>query len=993
MPDNPRRGSSGHQSSHSEWAYPEDETGNDSETDSRATSRRRRRALGDDGTGGTRVGDLLSRHGKGQTQNTGSHRKVEADESEFVPPEEQSGPQSPRSGPREESPEQPTHTTEAVPETPPQHDNPPQAEGRRSRGRRARRRQQEPEQEQPGGTERGQSEQTQWQIPNGAGSPPQPAGGIGATSTPPAESDDTTRMTPFLGASRRPNAARSGGNAQQPAEQSSPHTSPLAPPSADRGAGNPESGAPQRPEGDAGTDTSDRTRPNQPISAALNQHRRTPAPPPPPLETGSREGGHQQVPSEEPTAQQPAVRGEMPPRAGGFPPEEPSPQPARREGTAAPESSAPSAAEEMLNGSPRSGSPVPETTTHHEGAQPERKPDTAAGGRTSGAEHDPDTTAIAPRNDSSGTADSTTSHEAAPDGDGSADEQDDDNEASAAIDATLARFSAVHDELAAEEEKRRKKYAWLWGSRKEPEPGQDMPFDFAEDRDANSSRVEWRKGKQRRRLRMLGRGAAVAVAALVFVTTGIGWGSKTWLDASFNHINALNENSDAIQDAHLQEGDQNFLLIGSDTRKGAEASDNIGTVKGVPGARSDTTMIAHIPADRSRVVIVSIPRDLEIDIQADTCRKWDSATGKYSEETVAAQQNVKFNTAFGTGGPACVTKQVQQLSGLEINSFLGVNFQGFKSMVDAVGGVQVCTNKPMIDQELGTILETAGTHKLGPQQALRYVRARKLTNDPTSDYGRMERQQLFLGALLRKMTSANVLLNPSKLGNLANAVIANTFGDNVNSDKLISLGKSLDGLDPEKVTFVTIPTTGIQNSRGNEVMVESEAHSLFRAIIEDVPLDSSSGQQNGQASEGATSDTSPMAFTQQEQGNSSAKPDPSEVNVSVFNSTERSGLAGNTASGLREFDFAVGNVGNLESPLDQTVIRYSEGNKQRAQLLASAVPSAEIVADSSVGETLRLELGTDYDNRVRKPDSGDVDVPENLSTVNAGEDKCGGVSG
>ncbi|WP_245693831.1 LCP family protein [Actinopolyspora mzabensis] len=916
------------------------------------------------------------------------------DESEFVPPEEQSGPRSPRNGPDEESPEQPTRTTEAVPETPPSHENQPQDGGRRSRGRRARRRRQEPEQ--PEGAEPGQSEQTQWQIPSSASSPP-PSDGIGSTNAPPAESDDTARMTPFLGASRRPNAARSNDNTQQPADQSSSHTSPMAPPSAEQATGNPTPATPPRPGGDTGTDTSDRTRPNQPISAALNQNRRAPAPPPPSRETwsretGSRETGAQQIPSEEPTAQQPAVRGETPPQAGGYPPESPR-QPARGEGTAAPDPSAPSAAEEMLNGSPRAGGPAPETPSPYEGAQPERSPESAVGARTSGTEHDPATTAIAPQHDSSGTAQSTTSREAATDDEESADEQDDDNEASAAIDATLARFSAVHDELAAEEEKRRKKYAWLWGSRKEPEPGQDMPFDFAEDRDANSSRVEWRKGKRRRRMQTLGRVAAVGVAALVFVTTGIGWGSKTWLDASFNQIRALNENSDAIQDAHLQEGDQNFLLIGSDTRQGAETSDDIGTTEGVPGARSDTTMIAHIPADRSRVVIVSIPRDLEIDIDADTCKKWDSATGKYSEETVAARQNVKFNTAFGEGGPACVTKQVQQLSGLEINSFLGINFQGFKSMVKAVGGVQICTNKPMIDHELGTILETAGTHKLGPQQALRYVRARKLTNDVTADYGRMERQQLFLGALLRKTTSANVLLNPGKLTNLANAIIANTFGDNVDSDKLISLGKSLDGLDPEKVTFVTIPTTGTANSRGNEVLAESKAHSLFRAIIEDVPLDSSSGEQSGRASEGAASDTSPMAFTQQEQGNGSAKPEPSEVSVSVFNSTERSGLASNTASDLREFDFAVGDVGNLDSPLDRTVIRYSEGNKQRAQLLASAVPSAEIVADSSAGETLRLELGTDYENRIRKPDSGDVDVPENLSTVNAGEDKCGGVSG
>ncbi|ASU80434.1 hypothetical protein CDG81_21600 [Actinopolyspora erythraea] len=706
------------------------------------------------------------------------------------------------------------------------------------------------------------------------------------------------------------------------------------------------------------------------MSAAPNRGTPPPASPAPPPE----------APPEEPTAQQPPVRDEVPPPHTALPAEGARRKPQRDEPRAH-DPATPSATEAMLNGSTRTATPLPESATRSDMTPPER---TAGGEAGNGAEASPEGVSEAAPHAAPGDS---------PEPGREDSEEASDDEASAAIDATLARFSAVHDELAAEEEKRRKKYAWLLGNRKEPEPGQDMPFDFAEDRDANSSRVEWRRSKRRRRTRTLARVAAVVAAVLVFVTTGVGWGSKTWLDASFNQISALDQQSQAIEDAHLQEGDLNFLLIGSDTRQGAEAGDDIGTAEGVPGARSDTTMIAHIPADRSRVVIVSIPRDLEIDIQADTCRKWDSATGKYADSTVPAVENVKFNTAFAEGGPACVTKQVQQLSGLKISSFMGVNFQGFKSMVEAVGGVRVCTNKPMIDQELGTILATAGWHDLGPQQALQYVRARKLVNDPTADYGRMERQQLFLSALLRKMTSANVLLNPSKLADMANAVIANTFGDNVDSDKLIALGKSLDGLDPKKVTFVTIPTTGNANSRGNEVLAKSQAHSLFRAIIEDVPIHSPGEQQSGQGSEGASANTSPMAFSQEGQASDSAKPVPSEVSVTVLNSTARSGLASDTASDLRGFDFGIGELGNLESPLERTVIRYSEPNKQQAQLLASAVPSAELVADPSVGEGVRLELGTDFDNRIRQPDSGDVDVPEGLSTVNAGEDKCGGVNG
>ncbi|PRW62463.1 LCP family protein, partial [Actinopolyspora mortivallis] len=564
------------------------------------------------------------------------------------------------------------------------------------------------------------------------------------------------------------------------------------------------------------------------------------------------------------------------------------------------------------------------------------------------------------------------------------------------IDATLARFSAVHDELAAEEAKKRKRFAWLFGERKEPEPGQDMPFDFTSDREGSSSRVEWRRHKRRRRLRRTVKSLATLAAVLVFVGTGIGWGSMTWWDSSFVQVPALFRDSASIQNPEMQEGDLNFLLIGSDTREGAERGDDVGTAETVAGARSDTTMIAHIPADRSRVVVVSIPRDLEIDIPADTCAAWDAATGEYTDSTVPARNNVKFNAVYAEGGPQCVTKKVQQLSGLEITNFLGINFQGFKSMVDAVGGVRICTNKPLIDRELGPVLETAGWHELGGQQALQYVRARKVVGDATADYGRMERQQMFLSALLRKMTSADVLLSPGKLNDLANAVISNTFGENVDSGKLIALGNSLEGLDPEKVTFVTVPTTGESNARGNEVLRESAAHSLFRAIIEDKPIAPSSGEKSKQA--GSPAQTSPMADAQHtapaqtEPSQATSGPSPQETNVRVLNATDRTGLAGEVSEKLREFDYSVLGTDTLDTAGERTVVRYSEGHRQQAELLASSVPAAELMQDASAGDGVRLELGADFDGRVLQPDTGDVEVPDGLWTVNAGKDVCGGVN-
>ncbi|NYH78821.1 LCP family protein required for cell wall assembly [Actinopolyspora biskrensis] len=1002
MPEKPREGSSGHQSSHSEWASSPEETGN--ETGEQSKSRRRRRALGDDGTGGTRVGDLLSKHGKRQTQSTGSHRRIEETEQDAPQDPPPQSPQPPATDGRRAAGngEAPTRADEG--ETSARQPAPEAPNARPGRTRRARRRAQHASEQEDEAHHQGPSP-GEWRAPAGEDKQQSPAAPPPQESDPVNKADDTARIPPFRGAPRRPNGPRNRPN-ERPATEQRPHSS---------GTAAPEEAA-----------TSVRPAPDSGAPPAFTP----PAPPAPhqqfPPAAGARQqesGQLSESADQDATLQHPPVRAPHAPEtrqipASGAPPA----------GPAAPGAVPPaSPANTPAAAGPRPGGEVPENPPPHrphadtsarevapEEAPTRYEPLPSAPERARSDIADAEGSSDGenfPRHEHS--ADSSTDQERKRRGsepesaeedaddedvdDAAEDEGADGDKAADDIDATLARFSAVHDEIAAEEAKRRKRFAWLFGNRKEPEPGQDMPFDFADDRGGSASRVEWRKDKRRKRVRTLGKSLAVAAAALVFVSTGIGWGSMTWWDSKFKEISALSRDSNSIRSPEMQEGDLNFLLIGSDTRAGARSGDNVGTSQGVAGARSDTTMIAHIPADRSRVVIVSIPRDLEVDIPADTCESWNAKTGEYTDKMVPARNNVKFNVAYADGGPQCVTEKVQELSGLKITNFLGINFQGFKSMVDAVGGVRVCSNKPMIDNELGTVLKTGGWHELRGERALQYVRARKVVGDSTSDYGRMERQQMFLSALLRKMTSSDVLLNMNKLGDLANAVIANTFGENVNSNKLIALGKSLEGLDPKKVTFVTIPTTGENNARGNEELRESATSSLFRAVIEDKPITPSegSGEQRSQGNSSTTN--SSMAGSRHEPAQTtpsqaSTDPTPSGTNVAVLNATERSGLAGNTAQKLREHDYAVGEVGNLDSHSDQTVIRYSEGNKQRAQLLASSVPAAELMKDASAGNTVRLEIGGDYENRILQPDTGKVEVPEGLWTVNAGKDVCGGVN-
>ncbi len=91
------------------------------------------------------------------------------------------------------------------------------------------------------------------------------------------------------------------------------------------------------------------------------------------------------------------------------------------------------------------------------------------------------------------------------------------------IDATLARFSAVHDQIAVEEAERRKRYSWLLGKRKEPELGRDMPFDFREGRDSKASRLEWKKQQRKRRISLLVKALAVVAALTIVVVVGVSW--------------------------------------------------------------------------------------------------------------------------------------------------------------------------------------------------------------------------------------------------------------------------------------------------------------------------------------------------------------------------------------------------------------------------------------------------------------------------------------
>ncbi|MGH3520995.1 MAG: LCP family protein [Haloechinothrix sp.] len=348
------------------------------------------------------------------------------------------------------------------------------------------------------------------------------------------------------------------------------------------------------------------------------------------------------------------------------------------------------------------------------------------------------------------------------------------------------------------------------------------------------TRLQKKRQRKQRRTVTAAKIVAVTCAALVFIGTGGAWGTKAWYNSKFTEVAALDENSADIQDAPAQLGDENFLIIGSDSRAGAKSGEGIGDADDIPGARSDTVMLAHVPADRARAVVVSFPRDLEV--ARPDCDRWDPKSGEYTGQLVSGANLVKLTEVYSIGGPRCVITLVQQLTGMKLNHFVGIDFNGFKEMVDAVGGVTLTVDQPIIDGVLGEIAPEAGEYTFTGTNALHFVRARHVVGDPTSDYGRIKRQQKFISALLGKTMSREVLFDPAKLTRFVNAFAAATFGENVGVDQLLTLAQSMQGLGTEYISFLTVPTVGYANERGNEVLLESQAEDLFRTLIDNDPL-------------------------------------------------------------------------------------------------------------------------------------------------------------
>ncbi|MFM9034087.1 MAG: LCP family protein [Mycobacterium sp.] len=541
-------------------------------------------------------------------------------------------------------------------------------------------------------------------------------------------------------------------------------------------------------------------------------------------------------------------------------------------------------------------------------------------------------------------------------------------------------------------------------------------------------------GPRRRPALLLARAVAALIAVAALAVTGAAWQWQSAKNKLLNTIAALDPNSSDIRDPNAQSGDENFLIVGVDSRLGANGEMGAGDTSYVEGARSDTIMLVNIPANRKRVVAVSFPRDLAITPM--NCQAWDPETGKYGpvydRNTGEWSDNerpttTKLNSAYALGGPKCLVKVIQKISGLAINRFMAVDFAGFERMVDAVGGVEVCSTTPLEDAELGTVLATAGRQKLDGHTALNYVRARSIATEDNGDYGRIKRQQLFLSSLLRSMISSETLFDIDRLDEVVNTFIDDSFVDNVQTRDLVRLGQSLQGINAGRITFVTIPTTGKADEEGNEIPRTEDVRALFDAIIDDSALPgendlnetlvprptttrtTASGTAEESTSSEATADESTATetidttVTTTEQVKAVAA-DPRDVTVQVANATDIGGLATTATDEFDSYGFDVWEPDYQSdwSSVTTTTVYYSLGNEQAAATVAATLPGARIERISGLGELVQVVLGPDFSSVKYPQASGtslSIDVihaggstptklPSDLTVINGADVRC-----
>ncbi|WEV68093.1 LCP family protein [Bifidobacterium sp. ESL0769] len=366
------------------------------------------------------------------------------------------------------------------------------------------------------------------------------------------------------------------------------------------------------------------------------------------------------------------------------------------------------------------------------------------------------------------------------------------------------------------------------------------------------------------------------VGILVFVFTAVGVAAIALARSpkSIKPILQPHVNEEKLVDPNEGKAIE-FLVLGQDTREGGDNA-ALGGSDDEGEHNADTTMVVQISADRSYINIVSIPRDSLVN--APSCQT--------SKGVIPAQRNVMFNSIFATGwseggdlasAASCTMNAVNALTGLKLEHFIVVDFQGLQGMINAIGGVNVCLPTDTKDDYTGLDLKR-GLQHLDGTQATEYARMRHGTGTDGSDIMRTARQQYLVKEVLTEALSKNLLTNSQQLYRLAHEALKslNISAGLSNATTLAGLALSLHNLKPDHVYARTIPVVPAPTDPDNRVVWADNADDTWNALRKYKPLtqqdtdsaQSSDGQNqsqdpNSQSTNGQSQDSNGTQAQQQ----------------------------------------------------------------------------------------------------------------------------------
>jgi LCP family protein required for cell wall assembly len=384
----------------------------------------------------------------------------------------------------------------------------------------------------------------------------------------------------------------------------------------------------------------------------------------------------------------------------------------------------------------------------------------------------------------------------------------------------------------------------------------------------------------------------------------------------------------------------NILVYGSDSRAGLTPHEQYILRTGDDQTdNTDTIMIVHISPGRQRMTVMSIPRDTMVPVY-----ECDSGPG-YTGQQAGPNSEVIINSLLQIGGPTCLWKTIEQVTGIRINHFIGIGMLGFVKVVNDLGGVNVCVPYKVNDPVSGLDLK-AGEQHINGIQALAFWRTREDIGTG-SDLERIQRDQFMSAQVVKGVLSSGLLSNPLRLLSvITDAAASMTTDSGMTVSDLMEIAESFHNLSSENVQFITAPNEPWTQNPGRVQFEQPQADQVFSAIAHDVSLPKSS-------STPAPSSGGAQVLTTS----------PSKVKVEILNGSGVSGIADQAAAGLTSRGFDVTGTGDAaSSAYTNSVIEYSSSaDLAEVNTLKKELSGVTDHQDASLKPgTVELILGSDF---------------------------------